>query len=225
MGLLKKIIIPVILFIILIVFSVKEFDYNKLPSINTKVLLDKENEKKESNEENKAINLIKDDEIEDDIPKIEEIQEIINKVDEDAINEIDEENKEEIENKPLKPEELQLLINNALSINKINFERNSTKVTKESKTTLEEIVKILKENPTFKVEIAGHTDSRGAASLNKRISQDRASSVLEILVSMGIDKNRLKAVGYGEDQPLEKDDTNGLSEANRRVEFSILGEE
>ena len=130
----------------------------------------------------------------------------------------------EINNPTSNINEVQLLINNILSANKINFERRSTAITAESKTVVEEIAKILNDNPTLKVEISGHTDSRGSDSLNKKISQDRASSVRDILISLGINKDRVTAIGYGEEKPLVKDDENGLSEINRRVEFNILGE-
>lgn len=120
--------------------------------------------------------------------------------------------------------ELQSEINNLLSSKKINFERRSSKITEDSNIVVEEIAKILKNNATIKIEIAGHTDSRGSESLNKSISQARASSVRDVLISLGIDKDRIKAVGYGEEFPIVKDDENGLSEINRRVEFNILGE-
>ena len=130
----------------------------------------------------------------------------------------------EINNTSSKVNEVQLLINNILSAKKINFERRSTAITAESKTVVEEIAKILNDNPTLKVEISGHTDSRGSDSLNKKISQDRATSVRDILISLGINKDRVTAIGYGEEKPLVQDDENGLSEINRRVEFNILGE-
>ena len=130
----------------------------------------------------------------------------------------------EINNPTSNINEVQLLINNILSAKKINFERRSTAITVESKTVVEEIAKILNDNPTLKVEISGHTDSRGSDSLNKKISQDRASSVRDILISLGINKDRVTAIGYGEEKPLVQDDENGLSEINRRVEFNILGE-
>lgn len=60
--------------------------------------------------------------------------------------------------------------------------------------------------------------------MNKQISQDRALSVANILISKGVDKQRVFAVGYGEEFPIAQDDENGLSEINRRVEFNILGE-
>ncbi|CAM3486554.1 OmpA family protein [Arcobacter aquimarinus] len=121
-------------------------------------------------------------------------------------------------------EELQSKINNILLEKKITFERRSTELTADSKSVVEDISKILKEYPTLNFEIAGHTDSRGNDDLNKKISQDRANSVKNLLISFGIDENRIKAVGYGEEFPIAKDDENGLSETNRRVEFNILGE-
>ena len=120
--------------------------------------------------------------------------------------------------------DLQESINKALVENKINFERRSTKVTDSSISTIEKIGKIIKENPTINIEVAGHTDSRGNDLLNKQISQDRANSVKELLVGLGIKEERIKAVGYGEEFPIAKDDENGLSEINRRVEFNIIGE-
>ncbi|PZP16252.1 MAG: OmpA family protein [Aliarcobacter butzleri] len=132
-------------------------------------------------------------------------------------------NEEVIKNETLKLPEIQLLINNILKDKKISFERKSSILTEQSQNTIKEIAKILNENPNFKVEVAGHTDSRGEAALNKQISQDRANSVKNILVNSGVNETRIKAIGYGEEFPIAKDDENGLSEINRRVEF-IIGE-
>ena len=79
------------------------------------------------------------------------------------------------------------------------------------------------DNSKLNVEIAGHTDSRGRASLNKEISKDRANSVKSALMLLGVNPKQIKAIGYGEDFPIVKDDAKGLSEINRRVEF-IVGE-
>jgi OmpA-OmpF porin, OOP family len=124
----------------------------------------------------------------------------------------------------LTPDEIQLHINEILADKKIAFERRSSTVTEDSKSSIVKIADILKEYKNLKIEIAGHTDSRGENALNKKISQDRANSVKEVLISLGINADRLKAVGYGEDFPIAKDDENGLSEINRRVDFNILGE-
>ncbi len=123
-----------------------------------------------------------------------------------------------------KSKEVQSKINQILASKKISFQRRSSKMTDDSALAVQEIVKILKENSNISIEIGGHTDSRGRDSLNKKISQERASSIMDYLVSQGVDKTKLTAIGYGEEYPIAKDDENGLSEANRRVEFIIIGE-
>jgi len=128
-----------------------------------------------------------------------------------------------IEPKSKLVQDAQNSINNLTSNNKITFKRRSTNITEESKETVKEIANILLGNSKLTVEVAGHTDSRGRASLNKKISQDRANSVKAILMSLGVNVKQIKAVGYGEDFPIAKDDAKGLSEVNRRVEF-IVGE-
>lgn len=133
-------------------------------------------------------------------------------------------NKENKTKVALTPNEIQLQINEILAEKKIAFERKSSIITEDSKSSIIKIADILKEYKNLKVEIAGHTDSRGESALNKKISQDRANSVKELLVSFGANADRLTAVGYGEEFPIAKDDANGLSEINRRVDFNILGE-
>ena len=112
-------------------------------------------------------------------------------------------------------------IDSFTSNKKITFKRRSTSISDDSEETVKEIANILLEDSTLEVEIAGHTDSRGRASLNKRISQDRANSVKNALVELGVAAKSIKAIGYGEDFPIAKDDVNGLSEINRRVEFIV----
>lgn len=72
--------------------------------------------------------------------------------------------------------------------------------------TLDQIVKILKENPKMRVELGAHTDARGSAESNRKLSNDRADEVMKYVISKGIDKERLTAKGFGEDEPrvLEK---------------------
>jgi outer membrane protein OmpA-like peptidoglycan-associated protein len=122
------------------------------------------------------------------------------------------------------PKDMQSIINQIVAEKKVQFERKSSTITPDSNVTLARIAKVLEDNKNIKIEIAGHTDSRGDKYLNKKISQDRATSVKIALIDLGIDENRLNAVGYGEDFPIAKDDENGLSEINRRVDFNIIGE-
>ena len=126
--------------------------------------------------------------------------------------------------KVLSATEIQENINSILVEKKIAFERKSSIITEDSKSIIAKIANILNENKNFKVEISGHTDSRGEKALNKQISQDRANSIMDALITLGVSKDRLTAIGYGEEFPIAKDDENGLSEINRRVEFKIIGE-
>ena len=120
--------------------------------------------------------------------------------------------------------DIQSNINKVLAEKKIAFERKSSIITEDSNSVITKIAKILNDNKNVKVEISGHTDSRGEKLLNKQISQDRATSVMQALITLGINKDRLTAIGYGEEFPIAKDDENGLSEINRRVEFKVIGE-
>ena len=81
---------------------------------------------------------------------------------------------------------------------------------------------MLKDKPDIKAEISGHTDNKGNDNLNKKLSQDRASAVMDYLVKKGVAKSRLLAKGYGKDQPSATNDTDEGRQLNRRVEMKIL---
>jgi len=74
-----------------------------------------------------------------------------------------------------------------------------------------------------KVRIEGHTDSRGSARMNQRLSQGRAEAVMNYLLGQGIMAARLEARGYGENKPIAPNSSRRGREQNRRVEFTILG--
>jgi peptidoglycan-associated lipoprotein len=99
----------------------------------------------------------------------------------------------------------------------------------ESKVELNKIVEFLNENPTIKVELSSHTDSRGSDKSNQVLSQKRAQSCVDYLISQGVDKTRIVAKGYGETQLLNKC-KNGVTcdeadhQKNRRTEIKILSE-
>lgn len=101
----------------------------------------------------------------------------------------------------------------------INFESGSAKLTKNSYKTLDLVVALLKAIPAAKLEIQGHTDNTGSAEKNTQLSQDRAVAVGLYFVSQGIEKNRLRPVGYGPSQPVQTNDTKAGRTANRRVEL------
>jgi outer membrane protein OmpA-like peptidoglycan-associated protein len=73
------------------------------------------------------------------------------------------------------------------------------------------------------LEIAGHTDDRGDAAINLKLSQRRADAVARQLVRHGVDPDQLQAVGYGETQPLADNRSDAGRKSNRRIEFRVLG--
>jgi OOP family OmpA-OmpF porin len=108
----------------------------------------------------------------------------------------------------------------------VQFANNSAQILKASNFVLEAVIKILKENPQIqKVGIEGHTDNKGSAALNKKLSEKRAQSVVSWLVAHGIDKSHLTAAGYGRERPIDSNVTDEGRANNRRVEFHILDQE
>jgi len=103
----------------------------------------------------------------------------------------------------------------------VYFDTNKAKIKAVSFSLLDEVAQALKDNPTIKVEVQGHTDSQGNDAFNKKLSQQRAESVRTYLIKGGIVSNRMTAKGYGEDQPLADNRTNQGRSQNRRVEFVI----
>lgn len=110
----------------------------------------------------------------------------------------------------------------------ILYDLNSAALTPESKRIIDEkLLKLMKDKPNVSVEISSHTDSRGNDDYNMALSQRRAESVVNYLVSKGISKSRLIAKGYGETR-LKNRCGNGVSctesehHQNRRTEFRVL---
>ena len=103
----------------------------------------------------------------------------------------------------------------------IYYETNDFSLTAESKMLLALFVEFLKENPTVKVEIQGHTDNIGRDEDNLLLSENRARSVYEYVVSQGIPANRLRYKGYGESNPIADNNTAAGRAKNRRTVFLI----
>ena len=106
----------------------------------------------------------------------------------------------------------------------LEFEVNRAdlKDTQQTNDILNQLAKILKENPNItKLRIEGHTDSSGRAQKNQRLSQARAETVAKFLLDSGVEKDRLTAVGLGATKPLVDNDTPEHRAQNRRTEFHI----
>jgi len=101
----------------------------------------------------------------------------------------------------------------------VTFEFDSAVLRPESKNILQDDIQILKENPQIQVEVQGHTDDTGTAEYNMGLSDRRAKSVKDYLISQGIAASRLTAKGYGESSPRFPNDSEANRARNRRVEL------
>lgn len=104
----------------------------------------------------------------------------------------------------------------------IYFDYDKTTLKSESYVELDKVVDFLKQNPSVSIEISGHTDSRGSDTYNENLSQGRSQSVVDYLITQGIDSSRLQAHGYGESKPIDTNNTEAGMANNRRVEFTVL---
>ncbi len=105
----------------------------------------------------------------------------------------------------------------------ITFDVNSDKIKSESFATIKEIAQVLKDNPTVKIKVVGHTDSDGDDKSNLDLSKRRAESVKNSLVKdFSIDAARIETDGKGESEPIAKNDSGVNKAKNRRVEFIKL---
>ncbi|HPR31334.1 MAG TPA: OmpA family protein [Prolixibacteraceae bacterium] len=112
-------------------------------------------------------------------------------------------------------------------INNLYYDVNSSLIRTDAARVLDEVYKILEENPSVKIELSSHTDSRGKQEYNQWLSQRRAQSAVDYLISKGISPGRLIAVGAGESKLLNHcsdgvECTDEEHQMNRRTEFKIL---
>lgn len=101
----------------------------------------------------------------------------------------------------------------------INFDFNKADVKPEARPAIDEILKLLKNNPSLNLTVEGHTDNAGTPAYNQGLSDARAKSVVAALVANGIEGGRLKAVGYGQEKPIADNGTDAGRAKNRRVEL------
>ncbi|RTQ50882.1 OmpA family protein [Hymenobacter gummosus] len=103
----------------------------------------------------------------------------------------------------------------------ISFEPNKATLLPSSYPTLDGIAQILRDYPDYTLSIAGHTDSKGPAAFNQRLSRERAAAARAYLVGPGISESRLQLRGYGPAHPIAPNTTEAGRARNRRVEFDL----
>lgn len=140
-------------------------------------------------------------------------------------------------------------INKPVVIDNIFYDFDKATLRPESKTALDEMAQVMRDNPNITIEMAAHTDRKGSDEYNIRLSQRRAQSVIDYLISVGIQPDRLQAQGYGKSRPktitkklarefpqftegtqltadfiesLDPDNQEIADQINRRTEFQVL---
>ncbi len=113
-------------------------------------------------------------------------------------------------------------VGSTIVLKNIFYDFDKATLRPESTNELERLLRLLNEMPNLKIEIASHTDSKGANDYNFKLSNNRAKSVVDYLISKGISSERLVYKGYGEEKPISTNDTDEGRQLNRRTEFKIL---
>ena len=122
----------------------------------------------------------------------------------------------------------QIIIGKAIKIENIYFDLNKYNIRKDAAKELDKIVKMLNENPEIIIELSSHTDARGSDASNMTLSDNRAKSSAQYIISKGISKERITGKGYGESRLVNDCGNNvkcseKLHQQNRRTEFSVVG--
>jgi outer membrane protein OmpA-like peptidoglycan-associated protein/tetratricopeptide (TPR) repeat protein len=118
---------------------------------------------------------------------------------------------------PLKP----FTIGARIILHNILFETGKSDLLSESLIELDKVVRLMKENPSIKIQISGHTDSIGKAGDNLTLSTARAKSVVDHLIAQGISGDRLRSIGFGATQPIADNGTPEGRALNRRTELLV----
>jgi peptidoglycan-associated lipoprotein len=123
---------------------------------------------------------------------------------------------------------IDLVVNSIFSIKTIYYDLNKSNIRGDAAPELDKVVQALNDNPTVKIELGSHTDSRSSFAYNQALSQRRADAAIKYIISKGIDPVRLRAKGYGESQLVNKcadgvECTEEEHQQNRRTEFKVFG--
>ena len=114
-------------------------------------------------------------------------------------------------------------VGKSIIVDDLLFMTGNNALDERSYRILDQLVDFLNQNPTIRIELAGHTDSDGSDVSNQTLSEGRAQSAVNYLNNKGVNTNRLEAKGYGESQPLAPNTSPKGKAKNRRVELKIIG--
>jgi outer membrane protein OmpA-like peptidoglycan-associated protein len=119
-----------------------------------------------------------------------------------------------------------LVVDQVVRLDDIFYDFNKADIRPDAALELDKLVATLMENPTVKIELSSHTDCRGKDAYNLSLSQRRAKSAVDYIISKGIGKDRVVSKGYGKSKPSEdckcEDCTEEQHQKNRRTEFKVL---
>jgi len=108
------------------------------------------------------------------------------------------------------------------TLNNLFFPTGRFDLAEKSRTELDRLAQFMRQNPTVKVEVSGHTDDQGEAAANLELSRKRAQSVVSFLAGAGVEPARIRAIGFGESRPLVPNTSEENRRLNRRIEWRIL---
>ncbi len=114
------------------------------------------------------------------------------------------------------------VITQSMVLRGVNFENDSAVLTQEATGILDDAATSLRNQLNVRVAIGGHTDNVGNDAYNQALSEQRAESVKQYLISHGVDASRIEAAGYGETQTVASNDSSEGRAENRRVEFNLI---
>jgi outer membrane protein OmpA-like peptidoglycan-associated protein len=115
-----------------------------------------------------------------------------------------------------------IAVGSKIILKNIFFDFDKATLRSESTAELERLIALLNDVGSLRIELSGHTDNKGAAAYNQKLSEERAKTVVDYLVEKGINAARLEFKGYGMTSPVATNDTEEGRQQNRRTEFKIL---
>jgi OmpA-OmpF porin, OOP family len=113
-------------------------------------------------------------------------------------------------------------VGKVMRLDNLIFQVGNAKITPSSYPELDQVAKMLHDNPRMVIQLEGHTDAKGDPRLNMKLSQQRVDAVKDYLLAKGVAKNKVKTKAFGGTMPLSRDNTEQAHKLNRRVEVRIL---